>query len=182
MCELEETRIIISVVELASVVIAVIAAAIATSQAISAKKSLKLQKKIYEDGKPKINLDIIESFLVDQKGNKEIYFYFKIIVDNKSDKNNAVKNVSLRVKTTTISLILAENNNRVQEIEISEYMDTPINIDAQSSKKGWLVFSIEREAYEKIDINSYFLLIKDINDLEIEKEEILIKEVVVDYD
>jgi hypothetical protein len=171
------------------ITIGIISAAIALGSAIFAfwqarlaKKTLKIQQQIYEEGKPKLTLEIIESFLVDKKDEDKVYYYMNTIISNNSDKNNSIKSVALKVKDKTHTLNMSEVKNRMSEFEMFNFFGSPLNVDAHSSIKGWFVFELKRNIYNDLNPDSYFLETEDINNIKYLKEEILIREVVINYE
>jgi len=148
-----------------------------------AKKEYKLQKKIYTNGIPKLELSIRDNFIYDNISNNLVYFFFGIFISNLSDKQTSLKKYVL-------SLICEENlifkPDSVFEI-IDIYKELEIlqiaqNIDAHSSKAGWCVFSLSREVYKKININTYIITLEDIHDIKTQTYSSLLREELINYE
>ncbi|EHR0218357.1 hypothetical protein N2W49_000937 [Clostridium perfringens] len=164
-----------------STIIAVVAAIFAFSQARSAKKSLKLQEKIYSAGMANFKIkEISESFLYNDEKSKNVYYFFKVNLDNLSDKNTAINKVKL-------NLIGRENNfivNYKEGVPIENdlvRLTLPCNIQAHSSANGWIAFEVPKNVYKELDIDTHFIIFEDIHGLEKKVEEIFISEKVVRY-
>lgn len=165
-----------------SIIVAIISVIIAYSGAKSSKKSLKLQQTIYNESIPNISLEINKSFLFDKKGLKNIYFYIETVISNNSDKNNAIKKMNLKIVGDSITANIEQTSNKNLEYNNLKIFNLPLNLNHNSSTKGWLVFKIEKSTYNKLKPNSYYLIAEDINNNKYSKKEILIKEEIIGYE
>ncbi|MFT8348560.1 hypothetical protein [Clostridium saccharoperbutylacetonicum] len=178
-----EIRQPLDVVAIISATIALFSAIFAFWQAMMAKKSYKLQKRMYEEGKVKFELQWIEnSFLYNSKSENKIYYFFKIILANLSDKPTAITKISLKLlHDNNLSFIVSCKNSTNIQPDLSRLI-IPNNIAPHNSNLGWIVFEIERKIYETININTHIILAEDIHGITAEKEEIYVREKIVGYD
>ncbi len=151
-------------------------------QASSAKKSLKLQEKIYADEKPNLSFQIINSFLFDSKEEKYIDYYFYLGVYNKSNRSNSIREFTLKIISNDKNINVIQDNKCQFKYEKIKITNLPINIGANESFIGWIAFRIEKNIYDKLDINGYILSARDIFDIEYNEYEVLVREEVVGYE
>lgn len=169
-------------VAIISAAIAVLSAIFSFVQARSAKNSYRLQKKIYSDGEPKFSIqDISDSLLYNQKNLDEVYYFFKIILPNLSDKATSIIESKLELKHKKGKLIVKYNEDCEIRNQL-ERLTIPIDIPPHSSRIGWLVFSVSREIYDQLEIDTHYLFLKDLHGVEVKKEKIYVMEEYINHE
>lgn len=148
-----------------------------------AKKEYKLQKKIYTDGIPKLELSISDNFIYDDMNRDNIYFFFGIFVSNLSDKQTSIKKVILSLMCEDDLIYKPQLTRETLDL----YKDLNIinnaqNIEAHSSIAGWCVFSLPRDVYKKINIDTYFITIEDIHNVIVKGYSVLLREELINYE
>ncbi|MEK4663018.1 hypothetical protein MHH93_14030 [Priestia sp. FSL H7-0729] len=175
---------IIDNLALISGVVAALSALFAFSQARSAKKSLKLQSKLYEARKPNFAIsDVTNSFLYNENGAEKVYYFFQIALSNLSDNPNSISNIQFKIVNNIddVGFVTSLSDNTVTHPELSR-IKSPINIAPHSTISGWLIFEINKEVHNQLNIDSHFVVITDIHNFIVEKEEISVREEIVGYD
>ena len=171
-------------------IVAIISAAIASFSAIFAfvqarlaKKSYKLQKEIFEAGKVNFEIQGIEdSFMFNEKGENKIYYFLKIVLANLSDRPTAINKISLELlHDNNLSFIIKIQDNILIHPDLPR-LTIPNNLSPHNSNSGWIVFKVERKIHDAMNINTHFILVEDIHDVTVKKEEISIREEVVGYE
>jgi hypothetical protein len=169
-------------VAIISAIIALLSAGFAFWQASVAKKAYKLQKAIYEEGKANFAIqDIENSFLYDKNGEDKVYYFFKVILSNLSDKPTSISKIQLSLsQNNTDALIIACTTNLLIQPDLLR-LSLPNNIEPHSSTSGWVVFEINRQVYKPIDIDTHYIIATDIHGVTVRREEISVREEVIDY-
>lgn len=170
------------IVAIISAIIALLSAGFAFWQARIAKKAFKLQKAMYEEGKVNFTIqDIENSFLYDKNGEDKVYYFFKIILSNLSDKPTSISKIQLSLsQNNTDALIVACTTNIIIQPDLFR-LSIPSNIEPHSSNSGWIVFEISKQVYRPLDIDTHYIIATDIHGVTVRREEIYIREEVVDY-
>lgn len=162
-------------------IIALASAVFAWSQARAAKKSLKMQKIIYNDGKANFEIDnFSNSFLYNDKKTENVYYFLKVNAHNLSDKNTSIHKIKLKLIGRDNSFIVEEKENFKIECDL-ERLKVPCNIQSHSSVNGWVVFEVPKSVYKELNIDNHIIIFEDIHGLVKEKEEISIMEKVIGY-
>ena len=172
----------LDIVTIISAIIAFLSAVFAFWQARIAKKTFKLQKKMYEAGKINFAIQDIENcFLYDKNGEDKVYYFFKIILSNLSDKPTSISKIQLSLSQNNIdALIVACATNLIIQPDLLR-LSIPNNIDPHSSNSGWVIFEVNREIYRTIDIDTHYIIATDIHGVIVRREEISVREEIVDY-
>lgn len=162
-------------ISIVSAVIAVISALFALRQCQLAKRTYKLQKEEYEARKVNYKIqDIREAFLHEDRDNGKVYYFFKIDLVNLSDKGTAIKKVKLRLKDDEgEELIVNYSENVLIKSELKR-LSIPLNIDAQSSLSGWVVFEVKLGVLDTFKVSTHIVRVEDIHDIYSEIEQIFI--------
>ena len=163
-------------------IIATGSAIFAFFQAREAKKSLKMQQKIYNDGMANFEFeDILNSFVYSDENCENIYYFFKINVKNLSDKNTSIHKIKLKIiGRNNIFIVECEENLQIENK--LERMKVPCNIQSHSAVSGWVVFGVPRSVYKEINIDTHYIILEDIHGLLKKKEEISVFERRVEYE
>lgn len=172
----------LEIVTIISAIIALSSAIFAYWQARLANKALKLQKAVYEDGKVKFDIqDIENSFLYDKNGEDKVYYFFKIILSNLSDKPTSISKLQLSLTQNNKDpfIVTCIANTSIQPDLFR--MSVPANIKPHSSNSGWIVFEICRQVYRNLDIDTHYIIVTDIHGVTVKREEIYVREEIVDY-
>ncbi|MDU7251949.1 MAG: hypothetical protein E6274_06405 [Clostridium sp.] len=178
-----EAKQSIDIIASIGAVISLFSAIFAFAQARSAKKSYKLQKEIFEAGKVNYKLQEIEnSFLVNSKNDDKIYYFFKIVLANLSDRSTSINKVSLEILHDSNVSFIIDCIDSVTIYSDLPRLTFPNNIDPHNSNSGWIVFKIERKIYDTININTHFIVVEDIHGIIVKKEEIYVREEFIGYD
>lgn len=165
-----------------SAIIALLSAGFAFWQAKIAKKTYKLQKAMYEEGKVNFAIqDIESSFLYDRNGEDNVYYFFKVILSNLSDKPTSISKIQLLLsQNNTDVLVISCTTNLLVQPDLLR-LSIPNNIEPHSSNSGWIVFEINRQVYKPIDIDTHYIIATDIHGVTVRREEISVREEVIDY-
>lgn len=171
-------------------IIAIISAAIATFsaffafwQARIAKKALKLQSAMYEDGKVNFLIrDIENSFLYNKKEENSVYYFFKIVLSNLSDKSTSISKLQLSLSHNNTDALIVSCTNNLSIYPDLFRLDVPINIQPHSSNSGWVTFEINKDTFKGLIIDTHFIIVTDIHDVIVKREEISVREEVIGYD
>ncbi|WP_415330919.1 hypothetical protein [Clostridium perfringens] len=175
-------KILKFILENISTIIAFASALFAFFQARSAKKSLKIQKKIYNDGMANFEIeDILNSFLYIDEKEEDLYYFFLINAKNLSDKNTSIHKVKLNLISKENTFIVDYKENLSIESRLVR-LNLPCNIQAHSSASGWIVFEVPKNVYKELDIDTHIIIFEDIHGLVKKKEEISVLEKVVEYE
>lgn len=171
-------------------IVAIISAAIAFLSAIYtfflaryAKKTYKLDKEIFEAGKANFVIQEIENcFLFNAKSEDRMYYFFKIVLSNLSDRATAINIIQLELSYNNNStLIVNSQSNTIIQPNLHR-LTIPNNIPSHNSTFGWVVFEVEKKIYDAININTHYIAVQDIHGMNVKKEEIYVREEVVGYD
>lgn len=163
-------------IETISAAIAVFSAIFAWSQARSAKKSYKMQQKVYEDGKAKFNIDYISSsYSYNDNKHKNIYYYFEVSVTNLSDKSTSIKKAQLELVSND-GVFKVNHNDNLKIKRNHEILKIPFIIQPHTAISGWLVFEVPTYIHNELDIDTHYLILEDIHNLIRRKEEIYVME------
>lgn len=171
------------IIALVACIISIICAVFTFVQVSIAHDEFALQQKIYRDGLSKLELNIRNSFLYDDKNQDNVYIFFGIIINNLSDKQTSIKKCIL-------SLLCEDNiiyKPDLCDITISHYkelnyINIPANLDAHSSCAGWVKFVLSREVYDKIDINMFMVCVEDIHGTKAVDNTVLVREELYNYE
>lgn len=156
-----------------SAVISVFAMMISLWQAFSAHSNLKINKQIYNDGKPHFTfIDIVDSYAVNNLNDDIVHLKFFVFVINQSDKCMVIKNIRLRVVGEEKEVILNPSESATYEENVKE----------NSSLKEWIQFDIGRDLYENIKVIKYTVLIQDSYGNTDEKSVIIVREEVTEHE
>lgn len=172
----------LDIVAIISAIIALLSAIFAFWQARIAKKTFKLQKAMYEEGKVNFAIQDIENcFLYDKNGEDKVYYFFKIVFSNLSDKPTSISKIQLSLsQNNTDALIVTCTTNLLIQPDLLR-LSIPNNIEPHSSNSGWIIFEISRQVYRTIDIDTHYIIATDIHGVTVRREEISVREEVVDY-
>lgn len=142
----------------------VISAFYAFLQARISKKSYNLQVAIYNEGQSKFEInDIKDSFMINKNGSNKIYYLFNIMVFNLSDKSTSIQKAELCITYDNNKAYknILSNNEKLLFTELKK-IELPLNIDSHKSHIGWMIFSIPKEIYDAININTYHIELTDV--------------------
>lgn len=136
-------------------IISVLAMLAAVKQANLAKGSLKLSKKIYNDGKPKFEFnDILDSCIINNLDEDIVHAKFLVLITNYSDKSMVIKDLRLRLVGEAKEVIL-------YPVFQDQMPFCGENIAAHSAINKWIQFDIKREIYKSTKIIKYTLVARD---------------------
>ena len=165
--------IIATIISIIGIIISIISAVFAFTQTNVAKQTYKLQKNIYEESLENISLDICNSFFIKNKKNKKIIYFLQFTIINNSDKNNSIKEINLKLEYENKSLLKLKG----KKINNNKYLsfDLPLYMEAHSSIKEWMMFEIDENIFNSIEVKTHFIELKDLKNNIYIKEEIFIK-------
>ncbi len=169
-------------ISIASCGIALLSAVFAYAQARVAHKSYKLQKAMYIDGYAKIDIMINENFFVDDRENKNVFFYFGIIISNLSDKQTSIKKYILKLNCEDIVYKPMFSMENLEHYNNLNRLSEPQNIEPHSAVAGWCVFILERNIYEKLNVNTYTLIVEDIHGVQAGADSVFLREELLNYE
>lgn len=164
-------------------IISIICAVFTFSQTKFAKKEYELQKKVYLEGLAKLELNIRDCFLYNDKNENNIFIFFGIVISNLSDKQTSIKKCIL-------SLLCEDNiiykpdlcDTYISIYEGLNYLNIPMNMEAHSSTAGWVKFALSREIYEKLDINMFMLSVEEIHGIKQVDNAVFVREEINNYE
>lgn len=172
-----------TLISVISALIAVGSALYSRTQAKMAKKQYELQLKEYTEGLSNFKIDILRSVMIDDPNLDKVYYLFRIDVLNLSKQPTSINSASL---------IITYNKNQIFKKLIStddfayfkkiDKLDIPLNVNAQATNSGWLIFSLPKEFRKSFNIDTYKIELINIHGVSQEKEEIFIKEVFKTYE
>ena len=173
----------LDLVAITSAVIALLSAIFTLLLARFAKKTYKLQKEIFEAGKVNFIIQEIENiFLYNAKTEDKIYYFFKVVLSNLSDRATAINKISLELSYNNNSTLIVNCTDSVIIQPDLPRLTIPTNISSHNSTSGWVVFEVDKKVYNAIDINTHYIAVQDIHGMNVRKEEIYVREEVVGYD
>lgn len=178
-----ETSTKLDIVAITSAAIALLSAIFTLLLAGFAKKTYKLQKEIFEAGKVNFVIQEVEnSFLFNAKTEDKIYYFFKIVLSNLSDRANSINKICLELSYNNNSTLIINCQDSIIIQPDLQRLTIPNNIASHNSTSGWVVFEVEKKVYNAIDINTHYIAVQDIHGMNVKKEEIYVREEVVGYD
>lgn len=161
-------------IQIISAAISFLSAVFAFIQAKAAQKSYRMQQKVYEDGKAKFIINCISSsYSCIDSEYKNVCYFFEISITNLSDKSTSIKSAQLELVTNDISFIVNHADNAIVK-EGNKILKIPLNIQPHTAISGWLAFKVPKDIYNKLNINTHYIILEDIHNLIRRKEEIYV--------
>lgn len=126
------------------------------------RQQYKLQLKMDSDGLSNFNFKIFDACIKDDKEYDKIQYWFNLLITNMSDKQTSIIEYVLKLECSDGIIFrpecLAPDNFRNADIA---RVIMPQNIEAHSSTRGWCVFEIPRDTFNKLDIEERRSVILD---------------------
>lgn len=158
------------VVAIVGAVISVCAMIISIWQAYISRKSLKLQKKIYDEGKPHFRIkDIINSSIIKNSNKTMLKIVIYPLITNLSDKPMIIEKIRLRIEGETTKIILTPSVH-------DGFISDGYSIEANHSGSKGICFEIEIDTYNSLKVLKHTLMIEDAYGNVDEKSIVWIKE------
>ncbi|MDO0822531.1 hypothetical protein [Desulfosporosinus nitroreducens] len=173
----------LDIIAVISATIALLSALFTSVLAWFANKTYKLQKDMFDAGKVNFVIEEIEnSFMYNAKTEDKMFYFFKIVLSNLSDRATAINEICLELSYNINStLIINCQDNTIIQPDLSR-LAIPNNMNPHSSISGWVVFEVEKKVYNAIDINTHYISVQDIHGMNAKQEVIYVREEVVRYD
>lgn len=142
-------------ISIVSAVIAFLSMIIACHQTRLAKKSLKMEKEIFNDRKPNYSFDsIVDCYAINDMKEADVHLYFLIMLTNRSDRPMSIHRVSLVIRGESHVM-------KIQPKLSADSMSIADNIDGNHTMRKWVQFDLPREQYLNLDILDYTIEVQD---------------------
>ncbi len=153
-------------------VISLIAMLVSISQAHIAKRSLKIQQQIYDDGKPNFRIkDILDSYAIISEDSEYVKLMFYPLITNLSDKPMIIERIRLRLVGEKGEVFLTPCIS-------SEYIYDGYTISGNSSDSKWTCFQVSKKEYTDLKLIKHTLVLHDAYQNSDEKSIVWVKEMV----
>ena len=144
------------IVSIVSAGISFLAMVITLASAVVSKRNLKLQQKIYDEGKPNYKISsIVESYAVYDDNQNIVKLMFYPLITNMSSKPMTIEKIRLHLIGEDKTMILTPLIN-------DTYIHDGHNISANSSDTRWLCFEVDQNLYKDLKIIKYKLVVEDV--------------------
>lgn len=161
-------------VAIVSAIIALIAMFVSIWQAVIARHSFKLQKQLYDEGKPKFRIkDILDSYVVVDNDSEYLKLMFYPLVTNLSDKPMIIEKIRLHLVGENEEVVLVP-------CIMSDSIHDGYTINGNSSVSEWVCFEISKEEYKKLKLIKHTLCLHDAYQNSDSMSVIWVKEMVTD--
>ena len=126
-------------VAIVSAIIALIAMFISIWQAVIAKRSFKLQKQLYDEGKPQFRIkDILDSYVVVDNDSEFLKLMFYPLITNLSDKPMIIEKMRLHLVGEVEEVVLVP-------CIMSDSIHDGYTINGNSSVSEWICFKYQKK-------------------------------------
>lgn len=131
----------------------------------TSRQSAQLSQKIYSDGQPQLNLELLSAHK--SSNEKFVLIALEILITNPKDKENALKRTELRIDYVTDgivgNLLLPASDDKFVKnlIDAKPRISETERLPACATSRGWLTFRIDKRTWSGIDVNQRFLILTD---------------------
>ena len=144
------------IVSIVSAGISFLAMVITLSSAVISKRNLKLQQKIYDEGKPNYKISsIVESYAIYDDKQNIVRLMFYPLITNMSSKPMTIEKIRLHLIGETETMVLTP-------LISDTYIHDGHNIPANSSDTRWLCFEVDQKLYKNLKIIKHKLVVEDV--------------------
>ncbi|MCW8916748.1 MAG: hypothetical protein OQK24_12970 [Magnetovibrio sp.] len=149
----------------------------------SSRKALRLSEAQEERQKPLLVLYQQEGYVRYDLDSSSRYFAFLLSVSNRSDADNAISEVLLRLTYTTsesvemtVKIPSTEKTERVFEEFNGPLLTVPERVDAHQTVSGWCYFQVKDALLDGCRIERHSIAIIDSHGIEVSVEPIVVQE------
>ena len=171
-------------IAIASTVAALIAVFLAHRSNRIAKRALELSEQQAMARNPYLVPYLIDGLFCRSTENNSTQYVFSVSVSNRSDNDNAVSSIKLRVSFSkhnrpSGNLLLQhdETLGDVLNLPGAPPISIPKPIDAHQTIKGWAMFEVDNSLLSHNDIDGYEIRIFDSHNMETRLEPIIVREI-----
>ena len=149
----------------------------------TSKKSLRISEAQEERQKPLLSLFLQDGYVRYHPESSSRYFAFLLTVGNRSDVDNSISEIHLRLSYTTsagVELVVKIPSSVDAEKVFEEYsrpsLSTTDRKDAHQTISGWIYFQVKDALLENCQIERHSIAIIDCHGIEGSVEPIMVRE------